>query len=222
MPGTLQVYSVFPIVMASLCVSVAAFEFLTWSRLRGNGYNFAFAIICLAAAAYDLACAGEYNVVTPAASVIWLRIQAMTLELTILSFFWYVAGLTGMVPRGVVFAAAGVFGIFLLFQVVVPGNLTWDLTRPEVMHVHLPLGQEVVYAEVESGPLTNLQYAVGVASFVYLVLVLVRHSRAGHRKEAMSLLVLSGIVFAASMNDLAVSESCTSLFSPWSMRGLPW
>ena len=152
MPGTLQVYSVFPIVLASLCVSVAAFEFLTWSRLRGNGYNFAFAIICLAAAAYDLACAGEYNVVSPTASVIWLRIQAITLELTILSFLWYVAGRTRMVPRWVLRAAAGVFGLFVLFQVVVPGNLTWDAANPEVLRVHLPLGQEVVYAEVESGP----------------------------------------------------------------------
>ena len=43
--------------------------------------------------------------------------------------------------------------------------------------------------------------------------MLIRYWRAGNRKEARHLLALSGIVFAASMNDLAVGLFYTSLFA---------
>ncbi len=206
---TLHLYVVLPIVMAAVCLSVAAFEFFTWARVKSDGYNFAFAIICLAAGAYDLACAGDYNVTSSAASVIWLKIQATTLEMTILSFFWYVAGRTRMVPRGALFAAAGVFAVFVLFQAFAPGNLTWDLSRPVILHVHLPVG-DVVYTEVEQGPLTDVQYFVGIAFFAYIVWLIIRYYRAGNRREAVSLLLLCFVVFLATMSDLAVNEGIYS------------
>ncbi len=212
MTVTLHVYSFLPIVMAALCFSASVFELLTWIRVRGEGYTFAFAIICIAAAAYDLACAGEYNVVTPAASVIWLRIQAITLESTILAFFWYIAGRTGMVPRAVLLTVLSVLGFFILCQIFVPGNLTWDLSRPAIFRVHFPLGGEVVYTEVESGPLTDLQYLLGTALFAYMEWVIVRYYRTGNRREAVSLLCVSSVVFLAAMNDLAVSEALYSGF----------
>jgi len=206
----MHVYAVFPMIMAALCASVGVFELLTWVRMKGSPYNFAFVIICIAAAAYDMACAGEYNVVTPAASVIWLRIQSITLEMTIVSFFWYIAGRTGLVPRWAIPVALAVFGIFILFQILPLGNLTWNLSRPVISHVRFPWGGEVVYIEVDSGPLTDLQYFVGVAFFGYLVWVIIRFFRAGNRGEAVSLLVLAGIVFLASMNDLAIGEDLYS------------
>ena len=158
---TLHLVSILPLVMAAVCASVAAFEFFTWARMKGRLYNFAFAVICVAAAAYDLACAGGYNIVVPAASVIWLKIQAITLELTILAFFWYVAGITRMVPRAAQVAAVGVFVLFVILQAFAPGSLTWDPASPVILHVHLPIG-DVVYTEVEQGPLTDAQYIAGI------------------------------------------------------------
>ena len=206
----LHVYAVFPMIMATLCATVGVFELLTWVRMRGRPYNVAFAIICLAAAAYDLACAGEYNVTTPAASVIWLRIQAMTLEATIISFFWYVSGRTGLVRRWVMPVVLAVFAVFVLFQVLPLGNLTWNLDQAVVLHVHLPWGSEVVYVEVDSGPLTDLQYFLGFIFFGYLVWVIIRYFRTGNRGEAASLLAVSGVVFLAIMNDLAIGENLYS------------
>jgi len=202
---TLQLSSVLPLVMAAVCASVAAFEFFTWARIKGSLYHFAFAIICVAAAAYDLACAGEYNVASPAASVIWLKIQAVTFEMTILAFFWYIAGITHMVHRGALFAAVGVFAIFVLFEAFAPGNLVWDISRPSVLHVHLPIGN-VVYNQVEEGPLTDVQYFAGTALFVYIVVLIIRYYRAGHRRESVPLLLMCCVVFLAALNDLAVSE----------------
>jgi PAS domain S-box-containing protein len=206
---TLQIYSVLPIVMAGVCLSSAAFEFVSQARVKGTAYDYAFAIICVAAAAYDLACAGEYSVVTPAASVVWLRIQAVTLEMTIVSFFLYVAGRTRMAPRWAVAAAAGVFVLFALVQAFAPGTLAWDLSRPVIHHVHLPAG-DLVYTEVDQGPLTNLQYVVGTILTGYIVWLIIRYSRAGHRREAASLLLLCSVVFLATMSDLAVSEGVYS------------
>ena len=143
---TIQLYSVLPLVMAGVCLSSAAFEFVAQARVKGTAYDFAFAIICVAAAAYNLACAGEYNVATPDASVIWLKIQSITLEMTVVAFFWYIAGKTHMVPRWALLAALGVFLLFVSFQVFAPGNLTWDATHPVFRHVPLPfLGREITY-----------------------------------------------------------------------------
>jgi PAS domain S-box-containing protein len=208
---TIQLYSVLPLVMAGVCLSSAAFEFVAQARVKGSASDFAFAIICIAAAAYNLACAGEYNVTTPDASVVWLRIQSITLEMTVVSFFWYVAGKTRLVPRWALVAALGAFLLFVSFQLFAPGDLAWNESRPLIRHVPVPfLGRSITYVEVDSGPLTDLQYSTGVLFFVYLVLVIVRYYRAGNKREATSLLLLSGIVFLATMNDLAIAENVYS------------
>ena len=120
---TIQLYSVLPLIMAGVCLSSAAFEFVAQARVKGTAYDFAFAIICVAAAAYNLACAGEYNVITPDASVVWLRIQSITLQMTLMSFFWYIAGKTRLVPRWVIACAMSVFLLFVCLQAFAPGNL---------------------------------------------------------------------------------------------------
>jgi len=201
--------------MAGVCLSSAAFEFVAQARVKGTAYDFAFAIICVAAAAYNLACAGEYNVVSPDASVIWLKVQAITLEMTVGAFFWYIAGKTRMVPRWTLLTVLGVFTLFAFFQAFAPGYLTWDATHPVFRHVPLPfLGREILYVEVDSGTLTDLQYFTGILVFAYMVWVIIRYYRAGHSREAASLLWLSGIVFLATMNDLAISEDVyTSVYT---------
>ena len=82
-----------------------------------------------------------------------------------------------MVPRAVLLTVLSVLGFFILCQIFVPGNLTWDLSRPAIFRVHFPLGGEVVYTEVESGPLTDLQYLLGTALFAYMEWVIVRYYR---------------------------------------------
>ncbi len=207
----MQLYSILPLVMAAVCLSAAAFEFVAQARVKGAASDYAFAIICLAAAAYDVACAGEYNVATSADSVVWLRIQSVTLEMTIVSFLWYVAGRTRLVPRWALLLALGIFLLFFCFQAFIPGDLTWNIDRPVIRHVPFRfLGGEITYIEVDSGPLTDLQYFAGVSLFIYLVWVIVRYYRAGSRREAASLLWLAGIVFLATMNDLAISEDAYS------------
>ncbi|HTP58661.1 MAG TPA: PAS domain-containing protein, partial [Spirochaetia bacterium] len=208
---TVQLYSVLPLVMAGVCLSSAAFEFVAQARVKGTAYDFAFAIICVTAAAYNLACAGEYNVVASDASVIWLKIQSITLVMTVAAFFWYIAGKTRMVPRGVLLVVLGLFTLFILCQVFAPGFLTWDRTHPVFRRVPIPfLGREIHYVEVDSGVITDLQYFTGVLVFAYMVWVIIRYYRAGHSREAASLLWLSGIVFLTTMNDLAISEDVYS------------
>ena len=41
----MHTYAVFPMIMATLCATVGVFELLTWVRMKGVPYNFAFAII---------------------------------------------------------------------------------------------------------------------------------------------------------------------------------
>ncbi|HUI70819.1 MAG TPA: histidine kinase dimerization/phosphoacceptor domain -containing protein [Spirochaetia bacterium] len=202
----IRAYSLMPMIMTALCASVAVFELLAWSRIKSEGYNFAFAIICVGAAIYNIACAGLYNITTPLASVGWLRMQAIALDLSILAFLWYVAGKTERVWRPVQLLVFGVGAFFILSQILAPVSWAWELSRPVTVVLHLPFGQTVTYTQVEPGLLTNLQYYTGIGFFIYLVRLLVQYYRSGNNKgEAIGLLLMSGIVFLAIMNDFAVS-----------------
>jgi len=205
MPVLVKVYPIMPIIMATLCLAVASFELLAWARMKRQGYNLAFAVICLAAAAYNVACGGAYNVTSPLKSVIWLRTQAIALNLVILAFFWYSTNTTHTASKTAWLSVFSVGAFFILCQLVATGDLVWDTARPLVIRVALPFGRMVTYAQVEPGALTQAQYFLGVGFFVYVVQMLVRHYRRTKSAETLWLLWMCAVLFAAIMNDFAVS-----------------
>ena len=73
----MKAYSVFPVAIGAVCLTLAFYEFVIWLRRRGKGFDLAFVITCLIAGAYNLACAGEYNVDAPLQSIPWLRVEAV-------------------------------------------------------------------------------------------------------------------------------------------------
>ncbi len=206
----MKFYAILPLLMASVCITVAFYELLIWSRRKGSKRDIAFTMTCIGGAVYCLACSGEYNVDLPAQSLVWLRLQGFSIELTALAFLWFVGEETGLVHRPVLIAAIAIYGSLALSQALGLGDLTWIATRPSVKQVFLPWGGIVTYNEIESGPLTDFGNASGIVFLVYLFWVAERHRRRAGWRQARALFAVLSIVAAAYLNDLAVNEGLYS------------
>jgi len=183
--------------MGSVCATVALSEILTWVRMKGRYSYLAFAFTCLAAAAFNFACAGEYSVQAAAQSVPWLRAQGAFINLSAFCFLWYLSGRTGLVPKSLLAVLGGWYGLSVVSQIV---NY-----RPEIMNVHLPFGLDVTYLEVEPGVLTIIQFFAGFGLFLYSFWIVARYFRSGHRRAARPLFLLLAVMGAAYLNDTAVN-----------------
>jgi two-component sensor histidine kinase len=202
----MKIYAILPLLMASVCITVAFYELLIWSRRRATRRDIAFAMTCLGGTLFCLACSGEYNVDFPAQSVPWLRIQAFSLQLTALAFLWFVSEETGLVRRSVLVAAIAVLGSLALAQAIGLGDLTWIRSQPQIKRVQLPFGSVVEYLEVESGPLTDFGSIAGIAFLLYLFWVANAYRRRAGWKEARSLFAVLAIVALSYLNDFAVNS----------------
>jgi hypothetical protein len=106
-PNNMKPYSAFPIAIGAVCLTMALHELMIWLRRRGKGFDLSFAVTCLIAGLYDLACAGEYSVDAAVQSIPWLRAEAVALNLTALAFLGYLSGRTRKVPRAHLLAFSG-------------------------------------------------------------------------------------------------------------------
>jgi two-component sensor histidine kinase len=200
----MKAYSLPALVMASICFTMALYEFLIGSRRGERRRNIAFALTCLGGTFFNLSCAGEYNVDLPYQSIPWLKAEVVTLSLTGLAFLWFVAEETGLVKRRYIVAFLIWNVLALLSQVVDLGDLAWIASHPFEERVRLPFGLDFVYKEVGEGPLIVLLNASGVVLLAYLFRIAVKFGRSGNRREARILLWVLAIVSLAYLNDFAV------------------
>jgi PAS domain S-box-containing protein len=201
----MKLYAVFPLMMSAVCLTVAVNPLLLGIRKKNGDGSLAFAVNCLVVMAYCLACAGQYDVDGPGQSLPWLRLEAIALNLAGFTLAWFLAELTAMMPKTHLAAILLWSATNAIVQLVGFGDLTWESATSIVHTVGLPFGATVVYREVGSGILTDIQHLAGLALFVYFFSILVRYSRNGHRHEAGKLLVALFILLAGYANDLAIN-----------------
>jgi two-component sensor histidine kinase len=198
-------YSIPTTIMASVCLTICFYEFFAWSRRGGPRRDIAFAVTCLGGAVFNIACSGEYSVDLPIQSLVWLRIQSASLTLTGMAFLWFVSEETGLVGRRYFRLFLLWSGLGALSQIVDLGDLTWVTSHPSIKRVLLPFGLDFVYKEVDSGPITDALNVGGIVLLAYLLAVVHRFARAGHRRQARYLFGVLGCVSVAYLNDFAVS-----------------
>ena len=203
-------YAIPALVMASLCFMVALNESLILYRRGFKPRDVAFIAISLGGFFYNLFCAGEYDVDLPLQSIAWCRAEIVALLLTGLGLLWYVSEVTGLVKRRFLLAYAVWTALGVLSQALNLGDLTWIASRPFVQTVRLPFGLEFVYREVEQGIVIDILDVAGSLLLAWLILLAVRHGRAGHRREARSLLAVLAILTAAYLSDEAVGAGLYS------------
>jgi PAS domain S-box-containing protein len=196
--------------MASICLTIAINEFLTWFRRSKKNSDIAFVLICLGGTFFCLFCAGEYDVDLPAQSVFWLKGQVISISFTSLALFWFYAEETGLIKRRYILAYLLWTILVASSQVLDVGDLAWIVGRPFELRVRLPFGLDFIYKEVERGTLLDCVDFVGFILLVYLALVVIKFRRSGKRRDSFVLLLVLGIVVAAEVNDFFVGTGVYS------------
>lgn len=190
--------------MASMCFTIAVNEFLTWLRRTKKRSDIAFSLICLGGAFFCLFCSGEYSVDAPLQSIPWLKGEVIAISLTVFALFWYISEETKLIKNKFVFAYLIWNLLVCLSQLINLGDLTWVAGRPFISRVDLPFGLHFIYREVERGILLIIADFVGFGLLVYLVSIVAKFRRLGHRRESTVLFMVLGVAVLAEINDFLV------------------
>jgi PAS domain S-box-containing protein len=132
--------------------------------------------------------------------------QFITLGFFTTAFLWFVSDYTRQKPQRAIYAFSAFYLLAVLIQIVDRSNLTWIVDRPAIKEILLPFGLEITYYEVTLGPFTTFQSLMGMVAATYIVWNGVRFYQHGSRREAAPLLLALGFMYAASVNDTAVSN----------------
>jgi len=200
----MKAYSVPTLFMAAICLTIAMNEVLTRTRHGFKRIDMAFALTCLGGFFYNLLCTGEYSIDSPLQSIPYLSGLIITLELTGLALFWYVAEGTGLIPRPVFIGYAIWTFLGVMAQLLNPGGIMWAVGQQSVRHIRLPFGLTAVYNEIAEGWPQAIVNCTGGATLLYLIFILVKSRRAGQPGEMRGLLAVVGILTIAYLNDAAV------------------
>ena len=201
-------WSIPPLLMASINAYVAAHYATVYTRTRKPRELMSFPYLALALCIYDVASAFLYNASAPAAGRPWQIVQYAALGIGVVALLVFTAQFTGRrVGR---FVAAMCAGYALLLAAVILGGSRLLVTDvPLVRSVALPFGFGVTYNEMAPGPLGTAYDVMSLAVFGYIYVAGVGLFRSGERLRARRLLVATGILCLAGLNDAALGLGLT-------------
>lgn len=194
------------VVMASISFYVGLYHLLIYFRRRQHREDLTFALMCLATSLYEVCCAGLYSATSVIEGAQWQRMQFITLGFFTTAFLWFVSDYTHQKPQRAIYAFTAFYLLAIPIQIVDRSSLTWMVDHPAIKEILLPFGLEITYYEVTLGPFTTLQGLVGLVAATYIVWNGMRFYQRGSRREAVPLLLALGFMYAASINDTAVSN----------------
>jgi PAS domain S-box-containing protein len=190
-------------------LSVAMFAFalyllLLWARKRDRRRDLALALLFLVMGLYDLFVANVYAVSRPEDAIPWLRLLSAADNIAAPIFLWYLAEYTGLVRRRALAAWASLFCLIALAEIVAPGDIAWDSSRPVAFVVDLPFLPEIQFRQVAAGPLSLVSSLAGLAFLGHCIFLIRRYAGSGHRREAGGFAWIIVAVFLAIINDTLV------------------
>ncbi len=203
-------FSVPPVAMAAVALYVGHYHLLIYLRRKRHREDLFFALACLGVCCYDVLCAGLYNATSVEAGVRWQRGQFIALPLFTAAILWFAADYTGLKRRFFVYA----FSVYSLVVAVVEAldrsTLTWIVERPLVKQIALPFNLRVTYYEADLGVFTAIYGLSGLVVSTYILWITLRYYRSGSRSQARPLLLAMFVLYAAAVNDTAVSQNVYS------------
>ena len=203
--------SIPPLIMAGVTFFVGVYHIAIYFRQKEQRQHLTFALSCLTMGLYNLFAAGLYNSASAAQGVHWQRAQVASLALVGITFSWFIYDYlkpTSAVPaktKTVLTWLSIYYTLSAIIGMLDRSGLYRPVDRPDIKEIWL-FGRQIIYYEMESGPFTDLQSLVGLASFVFLLWITVRVYRRGYQKETRLLLLAMAFFFASAVNDTAVAS----------------
>ncbi len=191
---------------------VGFWHLLVYYRGAGERTQLAFALTCFAIGLYDICSIGGYLTTSLEWSGAWGCAEQASGALFGVPFVWFLVLTTRRRLNWFASVVSAYFSAVALLVVLAP--VEWTLTDvPRITHVTLPAGIQVVYHEVQHGPL--LAIVSGVSSLVILVVIgvaLLSFPRETEADRVQARFVQFGIAafLLGALNDIAVSRQLYS------------
>jgi PAS domain S-box-containing protein len=202
----MSVISIPIVVIASVSFYAGLYHLLIYIRRRQHREDLIFAMMCFANGFYDVFCAGLYNATSVADGVQWQRMQFITIAFFNIAFLWFASVYTHQKPQKLTYALSVFFLFAAIVQVVDRSDLTWLVNRPAIKDMILPFGTRVTYYEATLGLFTTVQGIMGLIPGIYILVNTLRFYKRGYKREATPLIITLVFLYAAAINDTAVSN----------------
>ncbi len=193
------------IAMASISFYVGIYHLLIYLRRRQFREHLTFSLLCFTVVLYDAACVGLYNANSVMEGAQWQKMQFISLSMFVPAFLWFVAVYTNQKPGLVIYACSLFYFIAFLVQLIDRSDLTFLSAEPSIKIVTLA-GFTVTYYEVILGPFSFVQSVIGPVASAYILVMGFRFYKRGHKREAIPLILATGLMYAAGIHDTLVSN----------------
>lgn len=193
-----------PIVMATLMLYVGFYHLLIYLRLKKRRESLSFALFCICAGLYSIACAGLYNAPSPEVGVEWQRIQEVTLTILAALSLWFIAYYTNHTNRTIVIGFTFYFIVAALVILLIRGDLMWSGISVKI--IDLPFGYSIKYNEMAPGTLINAHSLLVLIYCIYIFWVGLKLYKNGNKEKGLTLLTGLIILFAGTLNDRLVKN----------------
>ncbi|MFN2145167.1 MAG: HD domain-containing phosphohydrolase [Anaerolineales bacterium] len=195
------------VVLAGISFYAGFYHLLVFVRAKEDRKHLTFALTCIAVGFYDVFAAGVYNSNSVEQAAPWQRSEVITMMLSATMFMWFISDFTSRKHKKLLYIFTGYFLVSALIHAVDRSDFTWlPLDQPSIKNIVLPWGFPVTYYEMSPGIFTDVQSIITLPIFVYLVVMVVRYYKAGHKRSATPLLISMVLFWIGVFNDTFVSS----------------
>ncbi len=200
-----NVFQLPPIFMAGIAAYIVFYHLLLYFRLRTEQReSLSFAITCFLITIFDCVCAGLYSAANISEGAFWLRAQFVITLLIAISFVWFVFDYLKKPGRLAKWIFTPFFCFIAVFAILDQSGLILQMDQPAVKVITITPTIQVIYYEVESGPLKIVGELGVFVDMGYLLWISVQRYRTGRHAEALPLVWGLAGFFACVTSDILV------------------
>ena len=193
------------IAMASISLYAGLYHLLIYVRSRYFRAHLTFSILCLTVVAYDVFCVGLYSTTSSVDGAHWQRLQFLSLALFVPAFLWFAADYTNQKPGRAIYIYSAFYVFAFLVQLVDRSSFTFLVDQPSIKNIPFA-GQTITYFEAVLGPFSVVQSFMGLIASTSILVMGYRYYRSGHKREALPLILVTGLMYIAGFHDTLVSN----------------
>ncbi len=171
---------------------------------RERRKDLALALMFFAMGCYDIIISRVYSSTGFSGALPWLRWVPAVDEVVASLAIWYLAEVTGLIPRRILVLAASAFGLLAVAGLLLPGALTWVASSEAGFFVRLPLLPELGFLSYSLGPLGVMGIIMAIPFLAYCFSVLRRFAMLGNLYEALSIGVAISTAALSVLSDALI------------------
>lgn len=207
MSNTIEVISALLWVVVGVCLAAGLHHIFVAVRRERGSTNFAFALVCFSVALYAACNIGLYRAETPEIYRFYLKLQIGLAFLSGLSFLWFVAFYTRVLPWPVL----GFMTLYALGLIAFHASLPYGIYFQEFSGVgttHFAWGGSIHFPLVKyAAARTRWGDFNAVMHIAFFLFAIVTQYRRGERKAALLLGLCVALYFGSAIHDISLARA---------------